>query len=93
MLNELEETAVHEPRRYHLDKRAAQIAAAIPPIDDELLSSKQLALFLGVNEQWLQKRRRNGTGPAWFALSPRRIKYKKSDVVAWLQTRINVRAA
>src|SRR4051812_48907845 len=47
------------PRKFHLDKRAAAIAAE-PGDDDELLTTSQMATWLGVSVQWLDIGRHAG---------------------------------
>jgi predicted DNA-binding transcriptional regulator AlpA len=75
-------------KRHHLDRRAPAIAAAMQSRDsDQLLSTKQLAALLAVSVQLLENWRQNGEGPEWIALGPRCIRYKRSDVLAWLNTR------
>ena len=73
--------------RYHLDRRADAIAAASEGYDDQLISTKQLAEWFGVSTQWCEVRRRLGHGPPFKRLGPRRIRYKRADVMAWLDER------
>ena len=35
----------------------------------------------------------NGTGPRWFKLGPRRVVYRRSDVVAWLDSQYDAGVA
>ena len=76
-------------KRHHLDRRAAKIAAEMRSAadGDQLLTTKQLAALLAVSEQLIEIWRHNGERPEWIALGPRRIRYKRSDVFAWLNTR------
>ena len=75
-------------KRHHLDRRAAKLAAEMQSADgDQLLTTKQLAALLAVSEQLIEIWRHNGERPEWIALGPRCIRYKRSDVFAWLNTR------
>ncbi len=74
-------------KRHHLDRRAADIAAAGNGPPDELIDSKELARWLGVSKQWVEIARHRGWGPKFVRLGPRRIRYRRIDVLAWLETR------
>nr|BDD48223.1 hypothetical protein 6 [bacterium] len=75
------------PKRHHLDRRADAIVAAGDGPPDELLSTKQVAAWLGVSVQWLEIGRHKGYGPNYIKLSPRRIRYRRLDVSVWLESR------
>ncbi len=78
----------HTPKKYHLDKRAAQVAENISAdASDSLLCTKKLAHLLGVSASWLNQARSKGYGPMFVSLSPRKIVYRHSDVLAWLMER------
>ena len=72
---------------YHLDKRAAALGAAGAGAPDDLLSTKQLAEWLGVSRQWAEINRSKGLGPPWVRISPTRIRYRRADVLCWLAER------
>jgi predicted DNA-binding transcriptional regulator AlpA len=73
---------------FHLDKHAEDIVrAATGEAADDLLSETELARWLGVSNLWLQHKRRQGGGPAFIRIGPKRIKYRRSDVIAWLKGR------
>ena len=84
-----------KPKSHHLDRRVAQLIqiGIATPNDDELLSTQQLATWLGVSEQWLEVGRSKNYGPRYERLSPRVIKYKRSDVIKWLATRSHASTA
>jgi predicted DNA-binding transcriptional regulator AlpA len=82
----LRSTAVYVPKKFHLDKRANEIAAAMGG-DDELLNTKQMATWLGVSEQWLEVRRVRGDGPPYERLGPRLIRYRVGKARQWLDER------
>src|SRR6266568_722168 len=72
--------------KHHLDKRAGKLAAEIAAggDPDELLSDNQLAELSGLSIQWFQIGRVRGYAPPFIRLSPRRIRTRRSDYVAWL---------
>jgi predicted DNA-binding transcriptional regulator AlpA len=82
-------------RRHHLDRRALQLLAlatpAAPPAtpinDDDLLTTQQVAAWLGVSDQWLELGRKKGYGPNWTKLGPRCIRYTRGNVIKWLKGR------
>lgn len=53
------------PSRHHLDRRAADLAIGDGD-DDELLSTKAMATWLGTSEQWLEIGRSKGWGPPYL---------------------------
>jgi predicted DNA-binding transcriptional regulator AlpA len=76
------------PQRHHLDRRAADIAAEAAEGDcDDLMTTSELAEMLGISVQWLEIGRSKSYGPPFVRLSPRRVRYNRSDVIAWLAER------
>jgi predicted DNA-binding transcriptional regulator AlpA len=84
------------PRRYgqatgsrHIDKRAKRILAetASEGPDDELLTTKQVSLWLTYSTQWLEIARVNGNGPKFERMGPKKVAYRRGDVRAWLRER------
>lgn len=76
------------PRRLHLDKRAESLIAATPEgSDDELLTSMQVANWLGTSPQWVELGRMKGYGPPFMRIAPQTIRYRRNDVVKWLRER------
>jgi predicted DNA-binding transcriptional regulator AlpA len=73
----------------HIDRRAARLLEAhvSEGPDDELLSTDELAEWLGTSTQWLEILRGRNTGPRFTRLSPRVVKYRRGDVRAWLLKR------
>ena len=72
---------------HHLDKRAADIAAQGEGPLDDLLDTPAIARWLGVSTQWLEIGRYRGYGPTYLRLSPRRVRFRRRDVLAWLEAR------
>ena len=81
-------------RRHHLDRRAADLAAegAAAGEADELLDTTEVSEWLGISVEWVEIGRSRGYGPAFVRLSPRRVRYRRSDVLAWLAERTHASA-
>jgi predicted DNA-binding transcriptional regulator AlpA len=76
------------PQSHHIDKRAPVIlAASTADSDDELLTSRQLAQWLGVSQTWVEIGRVRGYGPPFERLGPHLIRYRRAKVKAWLDER------
>jgi predicted DNA-binding transcriptional regulator AlpA len=81
------DTSATGPVRHHLDRRAADLAAAGAGNPDDLLSTSDLAEWLGVSVQWVEIGRSKGWSPPFIKLSPRRIRYRRESVLEWLRAR------
>lgn len=55
--------------------------------DDEEFSPESLAAILDVSTSWLQKKRCEGGGIPFAKVHYRKIIYKKSDVLAYIEQR------
>jgi hypothetical protein len=73
--------------KHHIDKRAAAIASSVSDDDDALMSTNELAAWLGVSPQWIEIGRHKGYGPKFEQLAPKIIRYRKSRVKTWLDSR------
>lgn len=51
---------------------------------DELLTSKATAQLLGYAPGTLENLRAQGRGPKWMRINGRSIRYRRSDIDAWL---------
>ncbi len=85
-------TAPAKPMRHHIDRRAAALAATDGP-DDDLLSTRAVAAWLDVSDQFLEIGRHRGYGPKFTRLSPRCVRYRRGDVRAWLRERTHASTA
>jgi len=75
-------------RRLHLDKRAETLITTAPEgSDDDLLTTPQLAAWLGTSRQWVELARAKGYGPPFVKLAPKAIRYNRRVVIAWLRER------
>jgi hypothetical protein len=75
------------PIKHHLDRRASQLKEFCEGSSDELLSTRELAAWLGVSTQFLEIGRTKNYGPRFIRQSSRRIRYMRRDVLAWLDER------
>jgi len=85
----------HHPTRHHLDRRAAELAAegAEAGEPDQLLTTSDVAEWLGISTQWLEIGRGKNYGPKFVVLSTRRVRYRRTDVLAWLTERTHSHTA
>ena len=77
----------------HIDKRAGDLLAEGAGDADDLMTISAVADWLGVSLIWLHIGRQRGYGPAFLKLAPRHIRYKRSDVLAWLESRRRLRTS
>jgi predicted DNA-binding transcriptional regulator AlpA len=75
------------PLRHNLDRRADVLTAAGAGNPDDLLTTRQMADWLSVSRQWLEIGRHMGYGPAYTTLAPKIVRYRRSDILAWLEER------
>ncbi|MGX0975093.1 putative DNA-binding transcriptional regulator AlpA [Roseovarius sp. MBR-51] len=53
--------------------------------DEDYLTSKEAACFIGLSRSWLEKRRVFGDGPPYYKIGPRRVLYRRAELIAWLE--------
>jgi|GEM_PF-4118383 excisionase family DNA binding protein len=72
----------------HLDRRADNLAVlAIDASADTLLTTDELAAWLGVHPFSVKRWRRMGVGPRGIRTGLRALRFRKSDVLDWLRQR------
>ena len=73
--------------KFHLDKRAGSLLDADPrpEADDQLLTTREVAAYLGMSEQWVTLGRSKKYGPPFVRVGSRRLRYRKSAVRTWLE--------
>lgn len=77
-------------KSHHLDRRAGKLAVEGSEANgDDLLTTIELASWLGVSTQWLENGRNQKYGPKFTRLSERVVRYRRSDVLAWLAERVH----
>lgn len=54
----------------------------------ETLTAREVSMLAGISEATLSRLRKTGAGPRFVRLSPRRVTYVKSEVMAWLEGRL-----
>jgi hypothetical protein len=75
-------------RRLHLDRRVeAIIAATGEGSDDDLLTTLQVANWLGTSPQWVELGRAKGYGPPFVRIAPQVVRYQRRAVLEWLKDR------
>lgn len=62
------------------------------PVDD-LMTPADVAEELGVSIAWLAQRRYMGDGPPFTRLSPRKVRYRRAEVDAWLIDRTETKTS
>ncbi len=66
--------------------KAVEKSLTIPFDPEALMSEKKAAQFLSVSARFLQARRVRGDGPSFIRISARCVKYRKRDLIAWLDS-------
>jgi predicted DNA-binding transcriptional regulator AlpA len=59
------------------------------PVADKILNVNEVSHITRVPIPTLRWWRHQGTGPKSFKLGPRKVMYKESDVLAWLDEQYN----
>jgi hypothetical protein len=75
------------PQKHHIDRRADAIIGADIGADDELMTTKAAAAWLGISIQFLEIGRSRGYGPKFQKISHRCVRYRRGDILKWLKTR------
>ena len=82
------------PKRHHLDRRAQAIAEILSEGDPErLMTTIETAELLGCSVSFLEIGRMRGYGPRKVVLSPKMVRYRRRDVLEWVQKRAAACAA
>jgi hypothetical protein len=81
------------PTTHHLDRRANALIAAGAGNPDDLLTTEEVAAWFNCSVQWLEIGRCEGYGPPFKKLSPKMVRYKRSDVLKWLKGRSHTSTA
>lgn len=81
------------PKNHHIDRRADGIAVQGGGSPDDLLSTSDIAEWVGLSTQFFEVARHKGYGPVYVRISARCVRYKRSDVLEWLKERTHHSAA
>jgi hypothetical protein len=77
--------------RRHDDESSNAIVDRVMAADcDALLSTPDAAVFLDISPQWLELARHGGYGPAYIKVTPRLVRYRKRDLIAYLDAQRHV---
>jgi predicted DNA-binding transcriptional regulator AlpA len=71
-------------------------AAPKPPAGADagpLLTTEQAAALIGFHPSYLAKARLSGTGPRFLKIGPRSVRYRRSDIDAWLAGKLRISTA
>jgi len=68
-----------------LAARDAGVITHAPP-GRGLLNEKEVALRTGLSLQTLRNYRSGGTGPPYYKVNGRSVRYKESEVAAWVES-------
>lgn len=58
------------------------------PSSESLIDEEEASAFLGHSVRTLQKWRVRGGGPRFVRISRRSIRYRRSDLLAWIEARV-----
>ncbi len=75
---------------HHLDRRAPDLIEASAGSPEDLLKTREVAEWLRVSTQFVEVGRSRGFGPPFLRLGPTRIRYRRADVLGWLEERTHV---
>jgi predicted DNA-binding transcriptional regulator AlpA len=75
------------PQPHCIDRRAEALAEDGHGHPDDLLDTPTVAAWLTVSPEWLEIGRSKGYGPKFIKLNPKRVRYRRQDVLDWLISR------
>lgn len=64
------------------------ISAADPAYLNGLINEREASAFLGYTTRALQNWRQRGGGPLYVRVSGRSIRYRRRDLVVWIEARL-----
>lgn len=90
---QLRKTTLQPDRQVRLAARAYALADAGRGHPDDLLTTEEVAAWMGTSDQFVELGRLKGYGPPYKRLSPRVVRYKRSDVLKWLKSHTHTSTA
>jgi predicted DNA-binding transcriptional regulator AlpA len=79
--------------KHHNDRWAHQRIDQVNNTESEIYTTFQLADMIQVSVAWLEIGRSRGYGPKFIRISPRMVRYSRTDVVKWLESRAHQHTA
>jgi predicted DNA-binding transcriptional regulator AlpA len=73
------------PATSHFEE--AVVRNPVPTNEKEFLSQVEASALIGVHVNTLNKLSKGPDGPPYARLTPRLLRYKRSDLLAWLESR------
>jgi hypothetical protein len=73
--------------RTRLDARADRLIVEGAGAGDDLLTTDEVAEWFTVSTGWLKLIRERGYGPPMVFIAPKILRYRRSDVIKWLEER------
>lgn len=70
-----------------LNQRELHMSTAPTDLEPEYLTVQQAAAFVSLSADYLNKLRSTGGGPVFVAIARRAIRYRRADLVAWMDSR------
>lgn len=94
LLAKQSEVSNDAPTKHHLDRRAHKLVDEdAGASDDDLLTTLEVATWLGISTQWLEIGRMKGYGPQFTRVAPRSIRYTRGNVRKYLKSRTHASTA
>jgi len=80
------------PQTHHIDPHANSVIGTLADGDpNDLFTPQQVAGYLRVTISWLSVARSKGFGPPFIKVGPHMIRYRRRDILKWLQSRVTHR--
>ncbi len=85
--------ARQKPKSHHIDRRAAAIVDLLTARDpDQMLTTPETAKLLGCSVSFLEIGRIRNYGPPAQKITPKMVRYRRGDVLAWVRERAEANA-
>ncbi len=92
-MNERQTSDRGAPKSHHIDRRAAAVVDLLTARDpDQMLTTVETAELLGCSVSFLEIGRIRGYGPPAQKITPRMVRYRRGDVLAWVRERAEANA-
>ncbi len=71
-------------------EKPEQVVTVVAP--EPLLTTKEVAAFVGLSAYTLTRYRMDGIGPNYVHLGPKIVRYRRSDIEAWVDKMLEKKA-